>query len=1211
MDLGTSLTEFTTANGNQFPNCVRCQDEITSGHAYELGDDRWHTHCFSCYRCEKPLSCDSDFLVLGTGTLICFDCSDACRSCGKKIDDLAIILSSSNEAYCSECFKCCKCSSKIRDLRYAKTRKGLFCISCHEKLLAKRKCYEERKRRLRKDLPELPPELSTPPSIPVKSPRRPQYDLPQRSMKSNSESVISQYLDDIDSKVSGDPNEDSNPIETRDSRASTQESLGSEREKVEAAKENQQDGVAAPATKGKNRHHRQVSIDDILNSTLEEPDAFGLRNSIGGLSKTPLRNQDSSEHLAKSPVRFRHGMVVNDDDDDDHEDDDDDDDDDDDQDMEEGLGQVKQRKQFQLIPDLSNDDISELTEEEEKKPLENKGLALNLPSQKKDEDTLTLGLDDVPASPPSKIKAPQSSWSETKAIPEIKSTPEKKSPPENKLTSPQPKTSVSRHTPTVKSSPRYSPKPSSSSSSIKHAHSPRQPPSSISSISTPGNPSSASTASTLQGSSTGGNNLAPNFLIAEEKSKGGGSKLGRSLSMKSKHLVHNLKSRTTGILDPKPIPSSPPSHNREKLGFSAFPSSPSNYSISDATTKAESDTHTGWGVTNEKASIPRSPSMHRTTPKGKSDSNVHSGSVSPNINHNRSTSGAELPDHRRARSHASVSSSTATNVSMYRTPPLENNPVFGKLTNSSAKSHHRNFSWQAANEVVKEEDSSASQEADITNNSESSENEHFLKKELAEAELSLRRVKLELRELESKKRHLTSDVDHLKTTKEGLTRDIEGLKSEKERYILESLGQLQHQQQREQREPHHPQREQSQREQTQREQTQREQPQREQPQREQPQREQPQNHSQQSNSTVPQQQHRQQSQQHLQTPSLTNSGLSGNKQDISIDDISPPRQADTASIARPASKPRFWKIFSGGGKQAATPTHTPQHQNYSSQPAANSSTGAASIHNGGSNNNSKLEISNPVLQNPHEFSDMKLFPITNSNSESSSRTSPSRSDGSMLYGSNLVSRCAYEQNDIPMIVTVCVSHIESNENYMKAEGIYRKSGSQLLIEDIEKAFADCYAKPSPEVLKLMSEDIHAVASVLKRYLRKLPNPVLTFQIYEPLIKLVREHRLLNTLPLKSGGNTDKNPLYLNALESVTKILKNLPREHYDLLRYLSRHISKITSYSEWNLMNLYNLSLVFAPGLIRDYNGDKDILDMKERNYIVGFLLGNYKDIFD
>lgn len=290
--------------------------------------------------------------------------------------------------------------------------------------------------------------------------------------------------------------------------------------------------------------------------------------------------------------------------------------------------------------------------------------------------------------------------------------------------------------------------------------------------------------------------------------------------------------------------------------------------------------------------------------------------------------------------------------------------------------------------------------------------------------------------------------------------------------------------------------------------------------------------------------------------------------------------------------------------------HIPQHQHEQAQPT-NGSSGSSSTTNAGSNNNSKLEISNPVLQNPHEFSDMKLMPITNSNSESSSRASPSKNEGAVLYGSNLVARCAYEQKSIPMIITVCTSHIEGNENYMKTEGLYRKSGSQLLIEEIEKAFADCYVTPSAELLQLMDQDVHAVASVLKRYLRKLPNPVLTFQIYEPLIRLVRDSKLMTTVPLKNGGNTEKNQQYMDALDAIVKILKNLPKEHFDLLRHLSQHIGKVTSYSEWNLMNLYNLSLVFAPGLIRDYAGDRDILDMKERNYIVGFILGNYRDIFE
>ena len=157
--LDSMLHDKFNSKRSELPVCVRCKKPIISEHAYELGDDKWHTHCFTCSRCKKHLSRDSDFLVLGTGELICFDCSKSCKRCGRKIDDLAIILSSSNEAYCSDCFVCYKCRENIKDLMYAKTKKGLFCLKCHQKSLAKRKHFEEKKRREMKRLPLLPEPL--------------------------------------------------------------------------------------------------------------------------------------------------------------------------------------------------------------------------------------------------------------------------------------------------------------------------------------------------------------------------------------------------------------------------------------------------------------------------------------------------------------------------------------------------------------------------------------------------------------------------------------------------------------------------------------------------------------------------------------------------------------------------------------------------------------------------------------------------------------------------------------------------------------------------------------------------------------------------------------------------------------------------------------------------------------------------------------------
>lgn len=126
--------------------CKKCNTPILEVHAYELGDDRWHTHCFKCLECDTLLGCNSNFLVLGDGNLICSNCTYNCKQCGKKIDDLAILTG--DQAYCSNCFKCRACKLKIEDLRYARTLKGLFCMACHEKLVAKKRKYDMKKRQM-------------------------------------------------------------------------------------------------------------------------------------------------------------------------------------------------------------------------------------------------------------------------------------------------------------------------------------------------------------------------------------------------------------------------------------------------------------------------------------------------------------------------------------------------------------------------------------------------------------------------------------------------------------------------------------------------------------------------------------------------------------------------------------------------------------------------------------------------------------------------------------------------------------------------------------------------------------------------------------------------------------------------------------------------------------------------------------------------------
>ncbi|GAB7359051.1 hypothetical protein MBLNU230_g5123t1 [Neophaeotheca triangularis] len=119
-----------------FP-CKGCGDILEEGKAFELAGNRWHIDCFRCNTCGTLLDSDANLLLLGDGSLICNNCTYSCNACGNKIEDLAILTG--DQAFCASCFRCRNCKRKIENLRYARTSQGIFCMSCHESLMARRR----------------------------------------------------------------------------------------------------------------------------------------------------------------------------------------------------------------------------------------------------------------------------------------------------------------------------------------------------------------------------------------------------------------------------------------------------------------------------------------------------------------------------------------------------------------------------------------------------------------------------------------------------------------------------------------------------------------------------------------------------------------------------------------------------------------------------------------------------------------------------------------------------------------------------------------------------------------------------------------------------------------------------------------------------------------------------------------------------------------
>lgn len=104
------------------------------------------------------------------------------------------------------------------------------------------------------------------------------------------------------------------------------------------------------------------------------------------------------------------------------------------------------------------------------------------------------------------------------------------------------------------------------------------------------------------------------------------------------------------------------------------------------------------------------------------------------------------------------------------------------------------------------------------------------------------------------------------------------------------------------------------------------------------------------------------------------------------------------------------------------------------------------------------------------------------------------------------------------------------------EGLYRKSGGSGQIKTIEALFEKGHYEAIDLLDPNITSDISSVTSVLKSYFRELPNPLMTAALHEPFME---------ALMLKD----------LNAkLDAVAALLRQLPREHYETLKFLMQHL---------------------------------------------------------
>ncbi|XP_072289801.1 rho GTPase-activating protein 25 [Eucyclogobius newberryi] len=167
-----------------------------------------------------------------------------------------------------------------------------------------------------------------------------------------------------------------------------------------------------------------------------------------------------------------------------------------------------------------------------------------------------------------------------------------------------------------------------------------------------------------------------------------------------------------------------------------------------------------------------------------------------------------------------------------------------------------------------------------------------------------------------------------------------------------------------------------------------------------------------------------------------------------------------------------------------------------------------------------------------------------------------------VFGKSLQDTVAYDQRFgpqmVPVLVQKCVEFIQ--EHGLDEEGIFRLPGQDNAVRQFRDAF-DAGERPSfPS-----DTDVHTVASLLKLYLRELPEPVVPWGQYQDFLDC--------TNIMDSPGQT--------GWDKLERQISLLPRVNYNLLSYICRFLFGIQLHSKVNKMNVENLATVMGINLLK------------------------------
>ncbi|XP_033070693.1 protein FAM13A isoform X2 [Trachypithecus francoisi] len=194
-----------------------------------------------------------------------------------------------------------------------------------------------------------------------------------------------------------------------------------------------------------------------------------------------------------------------------------------------------------------------------------------------------------------------------------------------------------------------------------------------------------------------------------------------------------------------------------------------------------------------------------------------------------------------------------------------------------------------------------------------------------------------------------------------------------------------------------------------------------------------------------------------------------------------------------------------------------------------------------------------------------------------------------LFGVSLqeLQRQGLTKNGIPAIVWNIVEYL--TQHGLTQEGLFRVNGNVKVVEQLRLKFESGV----PVELGKEDGDVCSAASLLKLFLRELPDSLITSALQPRFIQLFQD------------GRNDVQE------SSLRDLIKELPDTHYCLLKYLCQFLTKVAKHHMQNRMNVHNLATVFGPNCFHVPPGLEGMKEQDLCNKIMAKILENYNTLFE